>query len=271
MHAAPSATNAPWHKARRHLRVSAAVLVVLSTLLQALALLGVLPLNNRASQLAFGSVEMVLIVLLAANAWRTQRWLRTHSSSPRIRSTATLCAVSLSICVLGDLVNRNYFDQQFARDTVIRHSYLADSVWFFLPGYALVIVAVWRIARTVIGVAPLLTSAFVAGLVGVLSDLGMRPAGTGAYVTAMTAAYSIPITIVGVSALWLLASMGWRRAALPALGLVLATAADALIGNFWLFRDGYFPAISHINWIVYFVSQAMIQQLPWALSDADAK
>ena len=53
-----------------------------------------------------------------------------------------------------------------------------------------------------------------------------------------------------------------------ALGLVLAMVADAIIGKFWIFGNegqGYFPLVSHINWIIYFASQALIQQLPIGL------
>ena len=46
-------------------------------------------------------------------------------------------------------------------------------------------------------------------------------------------------------------------------GSALATAADALIGQFWLFSKGYYyPGVAHLNFAMYFCSQAMIQQLP---------
>ena len=55
---------------------------------------------------------------------------------------------------------------------------------------------------------------------------------------------------------------------------MLAMIADALIGKFWIFGangQGYFPLISHLNWIIYFGSQALIQQLPIALLQIKAE
>jgi len=248
----------------------AALLVAASTLLQGLALSGLLPIaDGTVGHFIFGSTEMLLIVLLAWNGWRIRRWSLLSAQPKLVRRSATLVFASLALCVGGDLVNRNYGGLEYAHDAVIRHSYLADSVWFFLPGYALLIVAVWQIARPKLGIGFLAGSAAIAALLGLLAFADMRKPATGLYVSLMTGAYSMPITIVGVSALWLLRALGWRRAAIPATGLVLATLADALIGNFWLYRDGYYPAISHLNWIIYFASQALVQQLPLRLSLAE--
>ncbi|MDB5985061.1 MAG: hypothetical protein JWR16_114 [Nevskia sp.] len=247
--------------------VNAVLLVTASTLLQCLALFGVLPIiDGTVGHAIFASVEMLLIVLLVVNGWRIRRWSIVSAQTALVRSTATLCAVSLSICACGDLVNRNYFELQYSYDRVVRHSYLADSVWFFLPGYALLIAAVWRIAGRTLSTRFMLLTALIAASLGLLAFIDMRNPATGLYVTAMTGTYSIPITVTACSAIWLIRSLGWNRAYWPALGLILATLADALIGNFWLYRDGYYPAVSHLNWIIYFASQAMVQRLPLQLT-----
>lgn len=251
---------------------NAVLLVVASTLLQCLALLGVLPIaEGSLGHAIFGSIEMLLILLLLLNGWRIRRWSIVTAQPASVRSTATLCLLSLSICACGDLINRNYFGLHYSYDQSVRHSYLADSVWFFLPGYSLLIVAVWRIARRKVGAGFMLISASIAALIGLLAFVDMRTPASGRYVTAMTGAYSLPIAVTACSAIWLLRSLGWRHAYWPALGLILATLADALIGNFWLYRDGYYPAVSHLNWILYFASQAMVQQLPLQLPEIDAR
>lgn len=246
---------------------NAVLLVLASTLLQCLALLGILPIaDGTVGHSIFGSIEMALIVLLLVNGWRIRRWSIVSMQTMQVRGTATLCAVSLSICACGDLVNRNYFGLQYSHDQVVRHSYLADSVWFFLPGYSLLIAAVWRIARRNVGAGFMLGTAAMAAGIGLAAFIDMRNPATGFYVTAMTGAYSMPITVTACSAIWLIRSIGWSKAYWPALGLILATLADALIGNFWLYRDGYYPTVSHLNWVLYFASQAMVQQLPLQLA-----
>jgi len=102
--------------------------------------------------------------------------------------------------------------------------------------------------------------------VGVLSFAGMYKEGAGVYVTTMTGTYAALISVMCASALWLLKSYGWQAMKWVALGAVLALLADALIGNFWIYREGYFPNVAYLNWIIYFSSQALIQQLPIKLA-----
>ena len=55
------------------------------------------------------------------------------------------------------------------------------------------------------------------------------------------------------------------RSQAVACGLVLATLADAVIGQFWLFGrggQGWFPAVRDVNWVLYIGSQALVIHLP---------
>lgn len=251
-----------------HFRANALLLVLASTLLQGLALLGLLPVaDGSAGKFWFGTAEMALIIALLGNGWLIRRWTLQSGQAPLTQSIALLCLLSLALCVGGDFINRNYFGIYHAHGSSVRHSYLADSVWFFAPGYALFLWATIRVARARAVSPALITGcALVAGVLGGLSFVDLYQPQAGAYLSAMTGGYAVFIAIVGVSSIWLVKALGWRLAYPVALGAVMATLADALIGNFWIYRDGYYPAISHVNWILYFASQALVQQLPLQLS-----
>ena len=164
---------------------------------------------------------------------------------------------------MGDLINRNFFELYYQYGSNIEHTYLADSVWFFFPGYFCFIYAVYLVARH--KNVPLFFIGYTALIfvgIGILSFAGIYKEGAGAYVATMTGTYAALISVMCAAALWLLKSYGWQAMKWVALGAVLAPVADSLIGNFWIYREGYFPSISYVNWIVYFSSQALIQQLP---------
>lgn len=248
-------------------RANALVLVLLSTLLQGLALLGVLPVEDgSAGKFWLGTAEMALVMALLVNAWLIRRWSIASGQDGLVQSTALLMVLSLALCVGGDFINRNYFGVYHAHGSRVRHSYLADSVWFFAPGYGLFLWATIRVALAK-GVRKgfIATCALVAGGLGAASFIDLYTPAAGSYLSAMTGGYAVFISIVGVSSLWLVKALGWRIAYPVAVGAVMATLADALIGNFWIYRDGYYPAISQVNWILYFASQALIQQLPLQL------
>jgi len=51
---------------------------------------------------------------------------------------------------------------------------------------------------------------------------------------------------------------------LVATGLVLATVADGVIGQFWIYGndgEGYFPAAKYVNWSLYIGSQCLVIHL----------
>lgn len=252
-------------------RANALVLVLLSTLLQGIALLGLWPVEDgTAGKLWFGNAEMGLIILLLVNGWFIRRWTLQTGQGLLVKSTATLCFLSLLLCVGGDFINRNYFNIQHAYGSSVQHTYLADSVWFFAPGYGLFLWATIRVARARgISSGFVLTCAGIAGGLGALTFADLYTPEAGSYVSSMTGGYAVFISIVGVSAIWLVRALGWQVAYPVAIGAVMATIADGLIGNFWLYRDGFYPTISHLNWILYFASQALVQQLPVQLSGGD--
>ncbi len=245
-------------------RSVALLLVVISTLIQGVALLGVVPIEDgTVTKTIFGTIEMALIAALLINGWLIRDWTIKSGQSDTAKSVALLCFLSLLVCAGGDFVNRNYFGIQHGHGSSVQHSYLADSVWFFAPGYAVFVWATIKVSKQQ-GVS----SAFiggcmlVAGALGALSFADLYTPDAGAYVSSMTGGYAMFISIVGVSSVWLVRALGWGLAYPVAIGAVMATVADALIGNFWIYREGFYPAISHVNWILYFASQALVQQFP---------
>lgn len=245
-----------------------ALLVVLATLLQLTGWLAWLPVGRgEPGKTAFAVAEMGLLALLLGNGWRIRQWLRTQPDTSRHQlpvQVATLTLSALALCTLGDAVNRNFSQSYFAYDTVVEHSYLADSVWFFLPGYALFIRAAWRATRGRIPRWLPGASLALAALAGAASFAGLYLPGTSPYVLTMTGSYAVLITLMVPAGLWIALAFG--RPAWPvAAGAVLATVADALIGQFWLYGHGFYPAIAYLNFIVYFLSQALVQQLPLVL------
>lgn len=244
-------------------RRMAVVLVALCVLLQAGGWLADVPTDPRTlPRILFALAEMSLLLALLWNGWRIRAFVHAQAASSALaRSTATLVFGALLLCVGGDAINRNLGASYYAYDHVIEHSYLADSVWFFFPGYLLFIVAAWR--ATAAGVpAWLRAGSLAAGAVaGVATFAGLVLPGTSDYVAAMTGGYSVLISLMVPAALWI--AMAYGRPAWPvALGAALATVADALIGQFWLFGEGWYPGVAYLNFGVYFLSQALVQQFP---------
>lgn len=234
------------------------VLVAVVLLLQFFAWLGSWPALVRDRPL-LGLVEMVLLLVLLGNGWRIRQW--TARAHPPALPLATLAFTALALCVAGDLVNRNFGQHYFRHDAVIEHSYLVDSVLFFFPGYALLLYASWQATRARVPRWLQAPALVVGALAGVATFLDLAPAGMSLYATALTAAYTVLISLMVVAALWIAVAFG-VAGVLVALGALLATVADALIGHFWLFGSGHYPGIAYLNFVVYFLSQALLQQLP---------
>lgn len=253
-----SALHAP-----RSLWLLPCALVLLAVGLQLIAWTGVSPPLVR-DQPALGVLEMILLVALVANGWCIRQWVRVHR--PALGALATLVLLSLALCVLGDLVNRNFAQQFFRHEAVIEHSYLVDSVWFFLPGYALWLVAAWQATRALTPAWLQAGSLLAGALAGVATFQSLAVPGMSAYSSALTGAYTVLISLMAVAAAWIALAFG-RRGLWVATGAMLATVADALIGHFWLFGSGHYPAIAYLNFAVYFLSQALIQRLPLLLAE----
>lgn len=267
-----SMTTPAAHALPRSLRWLPALLVLLVTLLQLSAWTGLFPVTTGShNKTLLGIAEMLLIAALVWNGWR----IRQHVArlplpaelNARLTTVATLTLASLAICSLGDLVNRNFSQTFFTHDNIIEHSYLADSVWFFFPGYALFVLTAWFVTRDRVALWLRNTSLGVAAGAGLASFAGLVLPGTSPYVTVLTGSYAVLISLMVPVALWLVTAFG-RRVWPVALGAVLATAADTLIGQFWLFGDGFYPGVAYLNLVVYFLSQALLQQLPLYLATA---
>jgi len=220
----------------------------------------------------FSTGEMVLIMALLWNGWGVRAWLKENVRQPKgkdgvVLRVANYTFASLALCSLGDLINRNYMNLSYSYDGVVEHSYLADSVWFFFPGYALFIYAAWEATPQCRSFLTLV----LASVAGAVSFGTMVYPGTSPYVFVLTGSYSMLITGMVPVGLWV-----YRRK-LPggnyvALGAVLATIADAIIGQFWLYcpkESQWYPGVAYLNFVIYFFSQALIQQLPLALYAAE--
>lgn len=261
--------TAPAGMARPTVAVPVA-LVLLCALQQGVAWLGWLPVG--VGHPVFALVEMTLLALLLWHGWRLRRWVHAlpgAGTGELARSTATLVFIALLVCLLGDAVNRNFADRFYSYDRVIEHSYLADSVWFFLPGYLLFVAAIWRATAAAVTLPLRLATLALGAAAGAVSFAGLVLPGTSSYIAVLTGSYSVVISLLVPAALWLLLAFG-RRAWPVAAGAVLATVADALIGQFWLFGQGWYPGIAYLNMAVYFLSQALLQPLPLLLAEHDA-
>ena len=243
----------------RNLKVFPALLALAIVAVQLLAWhLGIV---EGTAKWAMAGIEMAALLALLWNGWRIRRYVAGQGASAIQQRVATLVFWSLAICTLGDLVNRNLPPRYFSYDSVIEHSYLADSVWFFFPGYALFIAAAWLASRDRVAAIWRIPALVVVALAGLFSFFDLVLPDTATYIRIMTGAYTMLISMMVPAGLWILLAFG-KRSWPVALGAVLATVADALIGHFWLFGSGWYPAIAYINFIVYFLSQALIQQLP---------
>ncbi len=238
-----------------------------------LAISGIFGITNTTyERITFGLLELMTMVLVIANLAAINRFI-AKKKHPIAYKLGRLCFYSLLFCFIGDIINRNFLQQFYQYDSLIKHSYLADSVVFFFPGYLILTAAVVYIAKLK-GVSNrfLITTAILASITALYTYFDMHLANSSTLLTLITASYSVLVSILAVSAIWLLKAFRWRQASLKiwlvAFGLVLAMIADAIIGQFWIFGNqgqGYFPMVSHINWIIYVASQLLVQQLPLAL------
>lgn len=253
---------------RRSIGGSVLVLVAVSTVLQAGALVARSEViaEGTTGRHVFSTIEMLLVVLLAWQGWRIVGWARADGREPLVERTAVWCFASLVLCGLGDLVNRNYLEQHFQWDDAVRHSYLVTAIWFFLPGYAVVIGVNRLITRSAVPGRFAVTSGAAAAVVGALALASDHVAGMARYPATMIALYTMVMAVLAGSTIWLVRAFGWRASAVVVAGCLLAVVADALIGRFWIASD-HFPAIEHANWIIYFGSLAMIQRLPFLVAD----
>lgn len=261
---------------QRHINTQVIALVLLSTVIQGMALLGLLPIApGTLGRTLFSCVEMLLVLMLLLQGWRIKQWSQAIASSTSpplsntqstlIQNVASLCFYSLLMCTLGDFVNRNYFAQYYQYDTVIKYSYLITSISFFFPGYLLILVANWSICRSQISARVMIQTTVVMLVVGILAFLSNYNPRVNTLSSLAIFGYTLLETILIGSCFWLIKQYGWAASRVVVIGILLAAIADALLGNFMIYRD-YYPLIGHVNWIIYFASLAMIQQLPFLVA-----
>lgn len=250
--------------------------MALSTALHCIVASGIWPVHTGTpSRTLLSLVEMALMLALLANGWAIALGLRQRAALGSAAAKAALPiawagVAALAICIVGDGINRNFSQQFYRYDAVVEHSYLADSVWAFLPGYGLWIYLFALATRKRIAARWQALSLIAAGAIAAASFWQMKLPGTSDYVLLMTGSYAVVISGMAVAGAWLLLAYG-RPAIWVALGALLATIADALIGQFWLYGSGHYPLIASANWVVYFASQALVQRLPLLLEQQAPK
>ncbi|WP_105168310.1 hypothetical protein [Pseudoalteromonas sp. T1lg23B] len=194
--------------------------------------------------------------------------LRAVQSVPWRRMLATGCSTSLLLCILGDVVNFNLGNQYFAHSDVIKHDYLLDSVAFFAPGYALLLLVMVYVLKHYYSNKSLLLAALLSCSVATLSYISMVNLEAELYVVSVSYFYSLLISLIATSGILLWYKYGMSaplRIWLCAIGLVFATIADSLIGVLWLFGNdgqGFYPLARELNWLLYIGSQSLVIHLP---------
>ena len=211
-------------------------------------------------------IESAVLVALFANCYAIKNWVYRHSTETSHRVIAWVAVIALALCICGDVVNYNLPLTYYRYGGIVKHDYLADSVTFFAPGYALFLtVACWLAIANGIKAKVLFIWGVIASLVGAASFVSMHLSGTGAYVSIVTGSYAVLITLVGASGILLLSSFRnstiKRGVWLVSIGLVLAAVADGVIGQFWIYGnggEGFFPLAKYVNWSLYIGSQCLL-------------
>lgn len=211
-------------------------------------------------------VESAVLVALLANCYAIKNWVYRHSKETSHRLIAWVTLVALALCVCGDIVNFNLPQTYYRYGGIVKHDYLADSVTYFAPGYALFLSLVcWLVIANGVKAKILLIWFVIASVVGSASFFSMHLPSTGSFVSVVTGGYAVLITLVGASGFILVTKLRnevkqcgvW----LVAIGLVLAAVADGVIGQFWIYGnggEGFFPAAKYINWSLYIGSQCLL-------------
>lgn len=246
------------------------LLALLQSVMAMVGIVSVSPISNEG--VLFGIIELMTMALLILNAIAIMRFIAKQNCATAYHFSK-ICLYSLLFCAIGDIVNRNFPQLFYQYDEVVKHSYLADSVIFFFPGYLMLIIAIAHLAlKKGLSKRLIAVTTVLAAMVALVTYRDMHLTATSHILTIITVSYSVLVSILAISAIWLIKSLSQHnvpaRIWCAAIGLVLAMIADAIIGKFWIFGNqgqGYFPLVSHINWIIYFASQALIQQLPIGL------
>jgi hypothetical protein len=219
------------------------------------------------------TIESVVLIALLINSLMIKRWVSINTSDSALIKIAWLSFLALCFCLLGDVTNFNLPETFYRYESVIKHDYLVDSIFFFLPGYTLLLLAGFRaIELSTKDKRFIRYPVFAGSVVGVLSMFTMYLPNTGWFITISTGIYAMLIGVVGFTGLAFILSCGGLKASkgglLVGTGFILAAVADAIIGNFWIYGnqgEGFYPQVRYLNWMVYIASQCLVIHLPHLL------
>ncbi|BBN81692.1 hypothetical protein PA25_16770 [Pseudoalteromonas sp. A25] len=215
-------------------------------------------------------VEAGVLCLLVFNSVLIMQSVKANQARLKV---AKFTLTALLLCICGDVINFNLTEQFYTHGEVIKHDYLIDSIWFFAPGYALLLIAIWPILYRAFSLKQLVVCLLITMLVALICYVNMAIWEAGYYIVTMAFIYSFIIAIPACFGILLSFDAGISRSAvavhLISFGLILATIADAIIGMFWLYGNkgvGYFPLARELNWFVYIMSQCIVIHLPRSLN-----
>jgi len=217
--------------------------------------------------------ESLILFALLLNSWLIYRKTIANTQSPAHKQIAFLSFSSLFLCLLGDITNFNLPETFYRYESAIKHDYLAESIYFFLPGYTLLLLAGIHAIQLNTKDKRFIRYPVIAGcVVGMISMVIMHLPNTDLFITISTGIYAMLIGVVGFIGFAFILSCGGLKASkgelLVGSGFILAAVADAIIGNFWIYGhqgEGFYPQVRYINWVVYITSQCMVIHLPHLL------
>lgn len=213
----------------------------------------------------WSAAEILLVLALLANTFLFLRFAQRNHWPQQAQLVALGCIVSLGLCLLGDIVNKNFLQSYYAYDAWVKHSYLISSISFFFPGYFILLLTTISCCYRHLKLWWLLAMLAASVVIGVFAWMDLVVPDMAGTTRITTLAYSILITAVGLSGVLVWKVYRQRLIFVVTIGLALAALADALIGQFWIKTDDYYPAIRYLNWMIYFTSQAFIQFFPFRI------
>ena len=249
-----------------------ASIILIALIDSAGALLGFWSIEGQERNIIL-TIEIMVLFALFINSLMIKRWVFRNTKNSAIIKIAWLSFLALCFCLLGDVTNFNLPETFYRYESVIKHDYLVDSIYFFLPGYTLLLLAGIRAIELKSKDKRFIRYPVIAGcVVGMISMVMMHLPNTGLFITISTGIYAMLIGVVGFTGFAFILSCGGLKATknelLVGAGFILAAVADAIIGNFWIYGnqgEGFYPLVRYFNWMVYITSQCLVIHLPHLL------
>lgn len=258
---------------KEHNLIYLSVSIILIALVDSVgALLGFWSIEGNERDIIL-TIESLILIALLINSLLIKRWVFRNTNNSALIKITWLSFLSLCFCLLGDITNFNLPETFYRYESAIKHDYLADSIYFFLPGYTLLLLAGIRAIELNTRDKHFIRYPVIAGcVVGMISMVMMHLPNTDLFIIISTSIYAMLIGVVGFIGLAFILSCGALKASkgelLVGTGFILAAVADAIIGNFWIYGnqgEGFYPQVRYINWMVYITSQCMVIHLPHLL------